>query len=55
MENASDWLSRFLVPETVSPVQIIIGTSPSKKQRLEKRMTENEDLKPVVESVKALQ
>ena len=33
-ENASDWLSRLPVPETVSPVQIIMGTSPSKKRRM---------------------
>jgi hypothetical protein len=32
--NAYDWLSRFFVPETVSAMQIIIGTSPSKKRRI---------------------
>ena len=32
--NASETLSRFFVPDTVSPEQIIIGTSPSKKRRI---------------------
>ena len=32
--NASERLSLFLVPDTVSPEQVIIGTSPSKKRRI---------------------
>ena len=32
--KASERLSRFFVPDTVSPEQVIIGTSPSKKRRI---------------------
>ena len=32
--NASERLSRFLVPETVSPEHVIMGTSPSKNLRI---------------------
>ena len=32
--NASERLSRFFVPETASPEQVIMGTSPSKKRMI---------------------